>query len=65
MKADEPVRPANPKLVPQVDEPAEPSQSVGPSRCKRCRKPISSEEYERFFERTGLCFWCAYVDPQG
>ena len=34
-------------------------------RCRRCRKVISSTEQEIFFLRTGLCFWCAYVDSQG
>jgi hypothetical protein len=51
----------------------EPTQDVArdtpvaqpPPRCRRCRKLVSSAEQEIFFLRTGLCFWCAYVDSQG
>jgi hypothetical protein len=65
MRAGEPIQPAKSSGPSKVDVPAEVAQPGDTKRCKRCRKPITSEEYERFFERTGLCFWCAYVDPQG
>jgi hypothetical protein len=42
--------------------------AAGPAiapRCRRCRKIIASVDQEIFFLRTGLCFWCAYVDSQG
>ena len=44
------------------------TDSAGPAtapRCRRCRKIIASTDQEIFFLRTGLCFWCAYVDSQG
>lgn len=34
-------------------------------RCRRCRKVVVNGEIETYFARTGLCFWCAYVDAQG
>jgi hypothetical protein len=43
----------------------EPAGTAAAPRCRRCRKLISSAEQEIFFLRTGLCFWCAYVDSQG
>jgi hypothetical protein len=65
MRAGEPDRPAKSSEPAKGDAPAEAVPPSATNRCKRCRKPITSAEYERFFERTGLCFWCAYVDPQG
>jgi hypothetical protein len=47
--------------APPVDAPG----TATSPRCRRCRKVISSAEQEIFFLRTGLCFWCAYVDSQG
>ena len=37
----------------------------GEQRCKRCRKLLDAPERETYFARTGMCFWCAYVDSQG
>lgn len=34
-------------------------------RCRRCGQVLDSPERETYFERTGMCFWCAYVDSQG
>jgi ribosomal protein L37E len=34
-------------------------------RCKRCQKVLDVPERETYFARTGMCFWCAYVDSQG
>lgn len=34
-------------------------------RCKRCQKLLDAPERETYFSRTGMCFWCAYVDSQG
>lgn len=45
--------------------PAKPQHGDAAHRCRRCLKPVTDEEHERFFQRTGLCFWCAYVEPQG
>lgn len=38
---------------------------ASPPRCRRCRKVVVNGEIETYFARTGLCFWCAYVDAQG
>ena len=48
-----------------TSRPADAAGAATPPRCRRCRKVISSAEQEIFFRRTGLCFWCAYVDSQG
>lgn len=34
-------------------------------RCKRCGKLLEAPERETYYTRTGMCFWCAYVDAQG
>lgn len=34
-------------------------------RCRRCDQVLDALERETYFERTGMCFWCAYVDSQG
>lgn len=34
-------------------------------RCRRCRKLVVNADIETYYARTGLCFWCAYVDAQG
>jgi hypothetical protein len=49
----------------QIAPPADPAGTSTAPRCRRCRKVIASPEQEVFFLRTGLCFWCAYVDSQG
>lgn len=36
-----------------------------PIRCRRCQKKLGADERELFHERSGLCYWCSYVDPQG
>lgn len=43
-------------------------QPVKPTRaeyCRRCQKVLDTPERETYFARTGMCFWCAYVDSQG
>ena len=44
-----------------------PGRKPSPSeqRCKRCQKLLDVPERETYFARTGMCFWCAYVDSQG
>lgn len=61
----EPARPCPPRSP--VDPPpgAGAQPRGGQLHCPRCKKPIPQEERDLFFSRTGLCFWCAYVDPQG
>lgn len=34
------------------------------ARCGRCGSPISHEFPGIPLRDLGLCFWCAYVDPQ-
>lgn len=34
-------------------------------RCVRCGKALEGERREPLVGERPLCFWCAYVDPQG
>lgn len=54
--------PPGPRPLEQPPDRASPHLEL---RCCRCAKPIRDLEMELYFLQTGLCFWCAYVDPQG
>ena len=49
--------------TPQVVQGSQ-SEEPSPPQCRRCRKLILQDENEIPFRELGLCFWCAYVDPQ-
>ena len=53
----------------EPDEHASPhargAETLSAPRCTRCRKRIAELAAEPYFAKTGLCFWCAYVDAQG
>lgn len=61
---DEEVPSAPPDLT--RDPPDGTLPEIAPAfRCARCQKRIEDLEMEVYFGQSGLCFWCAYVDPQG
>lgn len=42
-----------------------PSEPPPRPECKLCGKPLREDVVQPWGERGPLCFWCAYVEPQG
>ena len=40
-------------------------EPLGQCRCVRCEKPLRDEKGDVQRVEGPICFWCAYVEPQG